>query len=199
LAGIRTYDDCRGADFGEKRKEEEEGNGRRCNRTCTQHARKSSEENRGWGKRKRLVEMRRFRDTMIADSSPPDRGGAPVRFRKLILPLSIVPSILVALFLVERTKEIRDAALEKDNLGIYALYVSLRKDICELLSAPYYRMAFQDIARAYLGFEPAIIAASQLCGFLKPPELADIPDLYKKRLVGLVREAAQPAGSTYTS
>lgn len=94
--------------------------------------------------------------------------------------------LTMALFLVERTVQIRDAALEKDNLGIYALYVSIRDDVCRLLDVQYYGMSFKDIVNVYLDIEPGIIAASQLCGLGMVPPAESIPGLYKKKLVAEV-------------
>ena len=61
-----------------------------------------------------------------------------------------------AMFLIDRVTEIRDAALKKNNLGIYALYSSLRDDVCRLLGPSYYSMPFKDIAGEYIIFEPSI-------------------------------------------
>jgi hypothetical protein len=90
--------------------------------------------------------------------------------------------LTLALFLLERTTQIRDAALKKNQLGTYALYVSLRDDVCKMLASDYYQKNFTGIIHVYLDLEPQIIAASGICGILPPPSVAEIPDLYKKVL-----------------
>lgn len=107
--------------------------------------------------------------------------------------------LTTALFLLERTKAIRDAALKDNKLGLFSLYVSLRDDVCGLLGPSYYGSTFKDIAGAYLDIEPSIIAASKLCGFMRPPELVNIPDMYKMALGKRVEAALLPAGSARES
>jgi hypothetical protein len=104
-----------------------------------------------------------------------------------------------AMFLIDRVTEIRDAALKKNNLGIYALYSSLRDDVCRLLGPSYYSMPFKDIAGEYIIFEPSIAAASQLCGFMKTPEFALIPGLYQERLSEFVQAVLEPQESARKS
>jgi len=90
--------------------------------------------------------------------------------------------LTLALFLLDRTAQIRDAALEKNELGIFSLYVSMRDGVCNLLVQGYAKKSFTDIIHVYLDLEPQIIAASDICGMLPPPSVADIPELYKKVL-----------------
>lgn len=94
--------------------------------------------------------------------------------------------LTLAMFLLERTKQIRDAALAKDNLGIHSLYLSVREDVCALLGPSYYGMEFKDIISTYLDIEPRIMAVSQLCGLAMVPPAESIPSLYKKNLADAV-------------
>lgn len=97
--------------------------------------------------------------------------------------------LTLAMFLLERTAQLRDASLEKDSLGLYALYVSIRTDVCNMLGSSYYGKTLSAIMAEYLDIEPRIIVASQLCGFMPPPEPANIPALYQKKLTELVGKA----------
>ncbi|MDD5340142.1 MAG: hypothetical protein PHV13_02745 [Candidatus ainarchaeum sp.] len=97
--------------------------------------------------------------------------------------------LAMALFLMERTVQIRDESLKQDNAGLYALYFSIRKDVCRMLGSSYYAKPFEAIMTEYLDIEPRISAASKLCGFLPPPEAANIPSAYQPRLVELINKA----------
>jgi hypothetical protein len=91
--------------------------------------------------------------------------------------------LAMALFLMERTVQIRDASLKQDNAGLYALYFSIRKDVCRMLGSSYYGKPFDAIMAEYLDIEPRISVASKLCEFLPPPEAANITSVYQPRLV----------------
>jgi len=107
--------------------------------------------------------------------------------------------LTTAMFLLERTALMRDAALKKDDAGVFAVYDSLRDSVCRLLtpdppaSPDYYRMSFREICSVYLDLEPALIAGSRLCGFMPPPDLRRIPGVYQPRLADRVEQVTMPA------
>jgi len=86
-----------------------------------------------------------------------------------------------AMFLLERTEEVHEAALKNDSLGLYSLYVSLRNMIVDTLDENYYSLSQDDLIAAYLSIEPLLSACLDLCG-LAQIDIQTAMKIYKHRL-----------------
>ncbi len=91
-------------------------------------------------------------------------------------------NLVMAMFLTERTKEIRDAALKLDNLGAYSAYAALRQQVNTNLTSSYYNLASKDATLVYLDMEPCLIAALQLCKLPPVPTREEMGAAYQKKL-----------------
>lgn len=91
-------------------------------------------------------------------------------------------NLVLAMFLTERTREIRDAALKLNNLGAYSAYAALRQQVSTSLTSSYYKLASKDATLVYLGIEPCLIAALQLCKLPPVPTREEMGAAYQKKL-----------------
>lgn len=89
--------------------------------------------------------------------------------------------LALALFLIEHTKNLREAVLSKNHLSLFSLYASMRNQVCEMVGEKYYSKSFEEVKSDYKNLEPLIIAVSELCG-LTVPSLTDIIVKYGQRV-----------------
>jgi hypothetical protein len=103
-----------------------------------------------------------------------------------------VGRLAISMFLLERTRKLREAALKNDRISLYSLYVSLRNQICLTLVESYYSKLPEAVIADFLDVEPILTACSDLCGLEMPP-LGEIVSNYKKPLIQKLEQIRPPA------
>jgi hypothetical protein len=84
----------------------------------------------------------------------------------------------VALFIIDRTKKIRNLVIKQDINSLFSLFVSLRGRIEQMLSESYYGMKEEEALDEYIATEPLIRALSDLCD-LSMPTMNEIVSNYR--------------------
>jgi len=98
-----------------------------------------------------------------------------------------VARLTIAMFVIERTKKLRELVLEKDNLDLYALFVSLRNAVQEMLAPAYYTKSRDESLGDYLDVEPLLTACSEICG-LTVLSITEISSEYNIKLAKKVED-----------
>jgi len=98
-----------------------------------------------------------------------------------------VTRLTIAMFVLERTKKLRELVLERDSLDLYALFVSLRNAVQEMLAPAYYTKSYEEAIGEFLDIEALITACSELCD-LTVPSITKISEMYKLKLAEKIEE-----------
>ncbi len=101
-----------------------------------------------------------------------------------------VARLCIAIYLIEKTNQIRTSAFAKDNTNLTSLYVKLSDSVSALTDEGFYGMEIREIAERYLDFEALLFACCEICE-LRKSTLRDAVDRYKKELGRMVAEKLQ--------
>ncbi|VVC04788.1 Uncharacterised protein [Candidatus Bilamarchaeum dharawalense] len=100
---------------------------------------------------------------------------------------STTAKLCLAMFLLDRTNSINSKVLIVNRSGLHSLFLTLRKQVCEMLGKDYYSKSTDEILSNYIDLEPLLVACSDLCGLPSAP-LEDVMRLYKSKLAQKIDE-----------
>lgn len=83
-----------------------------------------------------------------------------------------------AMFLLDRLGKLRQAVRKADKTGLFSLYLSLREQVCLVISENYFKAEEAAALDDWISIEPLVAALSELCG-MSMPQMDEIAAAYK--------------------
>jgi hypothetical protein len=98
-----------------------------------------------------------------------------------------VIELTIFMYLYDKTLELHDAVLEKDKVGLFALFDSVRDAVQAILSDDYFELPQVETMRKYLDTEPRLVACADLAG-VELMAIQDAVRAYQPKLADLVEK-----------
>lgn len=96
-----------------------------------------------------------------------------------------VSRFALALFLIERTRALRLAAVKRNHAGLFSLMITLRDEVRDLVDERYYSLSMEEIAANYSDLEPLLFVLSDGLG-LPLPSPGEIMKEYRKKAASML-------------